>query len=152
LRRTAAKSLFCLHWKPWHRACDAPACGFSALERPRSAANAWLLEEIVMTALKLLKSWIVPAALALAVGACAGDATHRSTGRYIDDATITAAVKSKLIGDETVKASNINVDTYNGVVQLSGFVETKDEASQAVALAEEVEGVKSVKDDLRLRQ
>lgn len=104
-----------------------------------------------MTASKL-KSWIVPAVLALAVSACAGDATHRSTGAYIDDATITAAVKTKLIGDETVKARNINVDTYNGVVQLSGFVESRVEASQAIALAEEVEGVKSVKDDLRLRQ
>jgi len=105
-----------------------------------------------MTASKLFKSWIVPAALALALGACAGDATHRSTGRYVDDATITAAVKTKLIGDETVKARDINVDTYNGVVQLSGFVESKAEANQAVALAEEVEGVKSVKDDLHLRQ
>jgi hyperosmotically inducible protein len=109
-------------------------------------------QEIVMTASKLFRSWIVPAAFALTVSACAGDATHRSTGRYVDDATITAAVKTKLIDDETVKARNINVDTYNGVVQLSGFVESKTEANQAVALAEEVEGVKSVKDDLHLRQ
>lgn len=105
-----------------------------------------------MTTLNLLKRWILPAALALVVGACAGDATHRSTGRYIDDASITAAVKTKLIGDETTKARNINVDTYNGVVQLSGFVESKAEARQAIALAEQVEGVQSVKDDLHLRQ
>ena len=105
-----------------------------------------------MTALNLLKRWIAPVTLVLVLGACAGDATHRSTGRYVDDASITAAVKSKLIGDEAVKARNINVDTYNGVVQLSGFVESTQEASQAVALAEQVEGVKSVENDLRLRQ
>jgi osmotically-inducible protein OsmY len=105
-----------------------------------------------MTALKLLKNWIAPMAVVLLFGACAGDATHRSTGRYVDDASITAAVKTKLIGDETVKARDINVDTYNGVVQLSGFVESRAEANQAVALAEQVDGVKSVKDDLNLRQ
>jgi hyperosmotically inducible protein len=109
-------------------------------------------QEIVMPALNLLKNWIVPATLVLALGACAGDATTRSTGRYIDDASITAAVKTKLIGDETVKARNINVGTYNGVVQLTGFVESRTEATQAIALAEQVEGVRSVKDDLRLRQ
>jgi osmotically-inducible protein OsmY len=57
-----------------------------------------------------------------------------------------------LINDETVKARTVNVETYRGVVQLSGFVDSRAEADQAVALAEQVEGVTSVKDDLRLRQ
>jgi hypothetical protein len=109
-------------------------------------------QEIVMTALHLLKRWILPVTLVVALGACAGDATHRSTGRYIDDATITSQVKTKLIADEQVKARDINVETYKGVVSLSGFVESKSEANQAVALAEQVEGVKSVKDDLHVRQ
>ena len=104
-----------------------------------------------MTALHLLKRWILPVTLVAALGACAGDATHRSTGRYIDDATITSQVKTKLIADQQVKAHDINVETYKGVVSLSGFVESKSEANQAVALAEQVEGVKSVKDDLHLR-
>jgi hyperosmotically inducible protein len=86
------------------------------------------------------------------LGACAGNATQRSTGRYVDDASITAQVKTKLIDDEAVKARNINVETYKGVVQLTGFVESRAEANQAVALAEQVEGVMSVKDDLLLRQ
>jgi hyperosmotically inducible protein len=86
------------------------------------------------------------------LGACAGNATQRSTGRYVDDASITAQVKTKLIDDEVVKARNINVETYKGVVQLTGFVESRAEANQAVALAEQVEGVMSVKDDLLLRQ
>lgn len=105
-----------------------------------------------MTALNLLKMWILPATLVVALGACAGDATHRSTGRYVDDASITASVKTKLIGDEQVKARHINVETYNGVVSLSGFVDSKTEANQAVALAGQVEGVRSVKDDLHVRQ
>ena len=105
-----------------------------------------------MTALHLLKRWILPVTLVVALGACAGDATHRSTGRYIDDATITSQVKTKLIADEQVKARDINVETYKGVVSLSGFVESKSEANQAIALAEQVEGVKSVKDDLHVRQ
>ena len=100
----------------------------------------------------LLKRWIFPAALLLALGACAGDGTQRSTGRYIDDASITASVKSKLIGDELVKARNINVETYKGVVSLSGFVDSKAEANHAIVLAQQVEGVKSVKDDLNVRR
>ena len=105
-----------------------------------------------MTALHLLKRWLLPVTIVVALGACAGDATHRSTGRYIDDATITSQVKTKLIADEQVKARDINVETYKGVVSLSGFVESKSEANQAVALAEQVQGVKSVKDDLHVRQ
>ena len=92
------------------------------------------------------------ASLLLSLAACAETATHRSTGQYADDSTLTARVKTALIGDEQVKARDINVDTYNGVVQLSGVVESKTEANQAIALAEQVEGVKSVKDDLRVQQ
>lgn len=105
-----------------------------------------------MTALNLLKRWLLPLTLLVVLGACAGNATQRSTGAYIDDASITAAVKTKLIDDEMVKARNINVETYKGVVQLTGFVDSRAEANQAVTLAQQVEGVASVKDDLRLRQ
>jgi osmotically-inducible protein OsmY len=104
-----------------------------------------------MTTLSLLKRWLLPLTLLVALGACAGNANQRSTGAYIDDASITAAVKTKLIGDEMVKARNINVETYKGVVQLTGFVDNRAEANQAVTLAQQVEGVTSVKDDLRLR-
>jgi hyperosmotically inducible protein len=128
------------------RRCEAP------LGRgPDSVSLRDYLQEIVMPVLNLLKRWILPTALLLALGACAGDATTRSTGRYIDDATITASVKSKLIDDEMVKARNINVETYKGVVSLSGFVESKAEANQAIMLAQQVEGVKSVKDDMNVR-
>ena len=100
----------------------------------------------------LLKTWAISLALIMGLAACAGDGTHRSTGRYIDDKTISAEVNAKLIADKNVKSSQIDVTTYNGVVQLSGFVESKDQAQRAVVLAQQVDGVKSVKDDTHLRQ
>jgi osmotically-inducible protein OsmY len=100
----------------------------------------------------LLKGWIAPVVVVFALAGCAGDSNTRSTGTYVDDASITAQVKTKLINDDKTKAHNINVDTYNGVVSLSGFVESDAEAKQAIALAQQVEGVKSVKNDLHLRQ
>jgi len=100
----------------------------------------------------LLKAWAISLALVMGLAACAGDGTHRSTGRYIDDKTISAEVNAKLIADKNVKSSQIDVTTYNGVVQLSGFVESKDQAQRAVVLAQQVDGVKSVKDDTHLRQ
>jgi len=100
----------------------------------------------------LLKTWALSLALIMGLAACAGDGTHRSTGRYIDDKTISAEVNAKLIADKNVKSSQIDVTTYNGVVQLSGFVESKDQAQRAVVLAQQVDGVKSVKDDTHLRQ
>ena len=100
----------------------------------------------------LLKTWAISLTLVMGLAACAGDGAHRSTGRYIDDKTISAEVNAKLIADKNVKSSQIYVTTYNGVVQLSGFVESKDQAQRAVVLAQQVDGVKSVKDDTHLRQ
>ena len=100
----------------------------------------------------LLKTWAISLTLVMGLAACAGDGTHRSTGRYIDDKTISAEVNAKLIADKNVKSSQIDVTPYNGVVQLSGFVESKDQAQRAVVLAQQVDGVKSVKDDTNLRQ
>jgi len=105
-----------------------------------------------MKTASLLKTWTISVALIMGLAACAGDGTHRSTGRYIDDKTISAEVNAKLIADKNVKSSQIDVTTYNGVVQLSGFVESKDQAQRAVVLAQQVDGVKSVKDDTHLRQ
>ena len=105
-----------------------------------------------MKTASLLKTWTISLALIMGLAACAGDGTHRSTGRYIDDKTISAEVNAKLIADKNVKSSQIDVTTYNGVVQLSGFVESKDQAQRAVVLAQQVDGVKSVKDDTHLRQ
>jgi hyperosmotically inducible periplasmic protein len=105
-----------------------------------------------MTKASLLKTWLIAIAAAVTLGACAGSGTERSTGQYVDDKTITTKVKTALIEDEQTKARNINVDTYKGVVQLSGFVESTAESERAESLAKGVDGVKSVQNSLRMRQ
>ena len=79
---------------------------------------------------------------------CASTATRESTGEYIDDSTITAKVKAALVKDPVVSALAVNVKTYKGVVQLSGFVNTADEKTQAEQVARGVYGVKSVANSL----
>ena len=70
------------------------------------------------------------------------------TGEVITDAAITTAVKTKLLGDPDVKGLNIDVDTKNGVVTLSGKVNTAAERAEAVRLARNTKGVKRVTDKL----
>ena len=92
------------------------------------------------------------AALALpVVSACAGSRSRESTGEYIDDATITTRVKAALIDDPQVKAREVNVETSRGVVQLSGFVGKSGDAERAVEIARKIPGVKSVKNDIRVK-
>lgn len=88
---------------------------------------------------------------ALGMTACAPTATRESPGEYAGDAATTAKVKTALIRESGVKANAINVETFRGVVQLSGFVDTQDMADRAVAAASRVGGVKSVKNDMRLK-
>lgn len=76
--------------------------------------------------------------------------SDKSIGDVVDDATITATVKSKLIADEKTKAMNINVDTDNGVVTLAGTAANKMEKRQATQLAREVSGVRSVQNHLMI--
>jgi osmotically-inducible protein OsmY len=85
------------------------------------------------------------------IGGCAGSDTTRSTGEYVDDAAITSKVKTKLIQDQALKAFQIDVETYNGQVLLSGFVENPEQVQRAMSAAREVEGVKSVKNALMVR-
>jgi osmotically-inducible protein OsmY len=90
----------------------------------------------------------------LAVGGltgCAGSPTKDSTGQYVDDTTITTKVKSALLGDGAVKSFEIKVETFKGVVQLSGFVDTEDQRAAATRDAMAVNGVKDVKDNLTLK-
>jgi osmotically-inducible protein OsmY len=82
---------------------------------------------------------------------CAGGDKKESTGQFIDDATITARVKTAIIKDPTLKATQINVETYKGEVQLSGFVESQADRTRAAEVARSVPGVKAVRNDLRLR-
>ena len=99
---------------------------------------------------KYLSAAILAVALVSVVG-CASTSQKEGTGEYIDDAVITTKVKAALIEDPMTKAYQINVETYKGVVQLSGFVNSYDEANKAVQLARSVKGVTSVKNDMRLK-
>jgi len=90
----------------------------------------------------------VAAAVSTVVTGCAGDATTRSTGTYIDDTAISAKVKTELLADKGVKGTEVNVRTYDGEVQLSGFVDDSAQKRRAVEVARAVPGVKDVRDDL----
>jgi osmotically-inducible protein OsmY len=90
------------------------------------------------------------AAAALMLG-CAGNTTKDSTGQYVDDSAITTKVKSSLLGDSAVKSFEIKVETFKGVVQLSGFVDTEDQRAAATRDAMAVAGVKDVKDNLTVK-
>ena len=80
--------------------------------------------------------------------ACASTSKQSSTGEYVDDSVITTKVKSLLAADDFLKSFQIGVETYKGVVQLSGFVASQKAADKAVEIAHSVKGVKSVKNDL----
>jgi hyperosmotically inducible protein len=83
------------------------------------------------------------------VSGCA--ATGEAAGQAIDDATITTGVKAAINGDPNLKVSGLEVETRQGVVQLGGFVSSADDVAAAAAAARTVKGVKSVKNDLRLK-
>ena len=89
-------------------------------------------------------------ALLLAAG-CAATSTRESTGEYIDDSSITTRVKKAIFDEPSLKVVQINVETYKSVVQLSGFVDASAQIGTAGSVARAVEGVTSVKNDLRLK-
>jgi osmotically-inducible protein OsmY len=92
--------------------------------------------------------WLLPAAVLLALGGCAGSAQTESTGEFIDDSVITTKVKSAFVEDRTVSALNIGVETHKGVVQLSGVASDAQESWKAGDLARNVKGVKAVRNDI----
>ena len=98
---------------------------------------------------------LIIAALVLALSACASnkaDETRRTTTEFTSDAALTAKVKSAIATDVGARtAAAINIETYRGVVQLTGFVNTPDQASKAESAAKKVEGVRSVKNDVRIK-
>ena len=71
-----------------------------------------------------------------------------SVSEYVDDATVTAKVKAAVLGEATLKSAEINVETYKGTVQLSGFVRSRADIDRAVQVARGVKGATSVKNDM----
>lgn len=82
---------------------------------------------------------------------CASTKTHEGTGEYIDDSAITTKVKAAILGEPGLKSAEINVETFKGVVQLSGFVTSRDDIAKAVKVARNVSGVKSVTNNMQLK-
>jgi osmotically-inducible protein OsmY len=98
-----------------------------------------------------IASTLVAALMLSAVVGCASTAKQESTGQYVDDSAITAGVKAAILNAPTLKVSEINVETFKGTVQLSGFVSSAENIGTASSVARSVNGVKSVKNDLRLK-
>ncbi len=82
---------------------------------------------------------------------CASTRTHEGTGEYVDDSVITSKVKAAIFNEPGLKVSEIKVETFKGVVQLSGFVSSRDDMKGAVRVASAVPGVKSVTDEMQLK-
>lgn len=101
--------------------------------------------------MRLAKSFLAAVLLTAAVGAGAADAGRETTGQYIDDATITAKVKSAFVKDPTINALGVKVETYRGTVQLAGFASSQAEIQRAENLARSVPGVADVKNDMQLK-
>lgn len=87
----------------------------------------------------------------LAFTGCASTARSAGTGEYMDDTMITTKVKAAVFNDASLKSAEINVETFKGRVQLSGFVNSQADINRAVSLARDVDGVKSVINDMKLK-
>jgi osmotically-inducible protein OsmY len=99
---------------------------------------------------KYLSAVILAFALTSVVG-CASTQKQEGTGEYIDDSVITTKVKAAILGEPSLKSAEINVETFKGAVQLSGFVTSQAAASRAVEVTRGVAGVKAVKNDMRVK-
>ena len=117
---------------------------------PERVPFTFSLEKSTMKQLKRITTAILALAFVSVLG-CAGNAKQESTGEYFSDSWITTKVKTALVNDSQVKSTEVNVETFKGAVQLSGFVSSDAAMRQAVKVAQGVEGVTTVKNDMRIR-
>jgi len=103
-----------------------------------------------MYLIKYLSAIILALAL-LYLHGCASTSSQESTGEYIDDSIITSKIKVSLFNDPSLKSTEINVETYKGIVQLSGFVSSDTDINRAIDLTRGVTGVKSIMNDMRIK-
>lgn len=101
-----------------------------------------------MHKIKLIVLILVSLSFVPMITGCAGGKTTQSTGEHFDDTIITSKVKASILGDSKLKVMQIGVETFKGVVQLSGFVNSNEAATRAVDLARRVKGVKQVNNSL----
>jgi osmotically-inducible protein OsmY len=91
------------------------------------------------------------ALILLTAAGCASTEKHEGTGEYVDDSVVTTKVKAAIFNEPTLKSAEINVETFKGIVQLSGFVSSREDINKAIEIARSVKGVESVKNDMRLK-
>jgi hyperosmotically inducible protein len=103
-----------------------------------------------MKQLKYISTVILAVMFATLLG-CASTSKQEGTGEYIDDSVITTKVKAAVFNEPSLKSSEINVETFKGEVQLSGFVNSQADINKAVEVARGVKGVTSVKNDMRVK-
>nr|WP_026223644.1 BON domain-containing protein [Methylosarcina fibrata] len=101
-----------------------------------------------MKQINLIVRFLLSLLLIVSLAGCAGSKRYESTGEYIDDSVLTTKVKASILGDSKLKVLQIDVETFKGIVQLSGFVDTPEAAERAVQLARTVKGVKQVNNSL----
>ena len=94
---------------------------------------------------------LVFAVLLASLLGCAGTSTKEGTGEYIDDTVITTKVKAAIFNEPSLKSAEINVETFKGTVQLTGFVSSRANINRAVEVARGVKGVTAVRNDMRLK-
>ena len=100
--------------------------------------------------IRFFSAFFLALALISAAG-CASTQKHEGTGEYLDDSVITSKIKAAILQEPTLSSAEINVETFKGEVQLSGFVKSDADIDKAVALARSIGGVKSVKNAMQLK-
>jgi osmotically-inducible protein OsmY len=109
------------------------------------------MESFVMKQLTRRISTVFLAFTLATIVGCAENLPQESAGEYLDDAVITTKVKAAILDQPSLKSSEIKVETFKGTVQLRGSVASQSTIDQAVEVARSVNGVRSVKNDMRLR-
>jgi osmotically-inducible protein OsmY len=106
-----------------------------------------------INAMKLFKAifGIFSVAIFATLLGCASTPTREGTGEYVDDTVITTKVKAAIFAEPTLKSTEINVETFKGAVQLSGFVRSEADTQKAVEVTRKIKGVESVKNDMRVK-
>lgn len=97
---------------------------------------------------RLVLTLILVGFLAGSMAACTSSRTSESTGEYVDDSVISNKVRGQLLGDKDLNITQIDIETYKGVVQLSGFVDTPEAKNRAGTVAASVSGVKQVRNNI----
>jgi len=101
-----------------------------------------------MARIHRIVKFLVCIGLITLLSGCAATQNRESTGEYVDDSVITAKVKDVIFNEPSLKVFQISVETYKGIVQLSGFVDSQQAVDKVGEIVKSVKGVKSIKNNL----